>query len=235
MTESDVAEACKPETSPENLRMKEAMHRLEMQVSGQAVSPAQTAVDRLADWYAADLLAQMRDYLTKAYADIAGSLATPQESPEVKERRRMEEEARRQREEVERRCREQEAAEEARKNKTYRTEFAECLRAGRIHVWLSGARDPDRFTEVADVSNLVCPVCGQVPPDLDKRILDMGDMLLGRPDRQPECRPDPAHRGQLSIEDVRANRFPIRCTCGCTFIEANAYTYPGAYLPEEGV
>ncbi|MFA7120811.1 MAG: hypothetical protein WC277_04985 [Bacilli bacterium] len=51
-------------------RVQAALRRLERAVAGEQVPPAMTDLDKTADWYAAHLREQIRDYLTLAAEDL---------------------------------------------------------------------------------------------------------------------------------------------------------------------
>ena len=74
-----------------------------------------------------------------------------------------------------------EAAEEARKQEERRAEVAEALAAGYFRVWRGGPDEhpnSNRLTEIADITGIVCPVCGRVSPELARLVQRWGETLL---------------------------------------------------------
>jgi|GEM_PF-2138821 len=181
-------------------RVLEALRRLEMQVGGQAVPAALTNLDKVADWYAADFREQCRNYLARVVEDLldlVGEGVHP--LPGVDEERARE------------------AAEEARRQGELRAEVADALAAGYLRVWRSGADDhplSPRFVEVAVLREVACPVCGTVPPALDRVMCTWGEILLQH-ERPRGSRPD--RREPCPISSVQAVRVPVHCSCGNTF------------------
>ena len=198
-------------------RAAAALHRLERAVAGEQVPEPVTDLDRTADWYAAHLREQIRDYLTLAAADLqarasegihvlpgvderraqeATEEARKPEEPTPDERRimREREQADRQRQaEADLHRLDQEREERKRQREqeqvSLRAVVVAGLRSGRVSACIDG--------EPTDT--IACPGCGKIPSGLDRVLAGYGRVL----DDPSFTRPGVEH--------------PVICSCGRAF------------------
>lgn len=178
-------------------RVQAGMDRLSRLMAGETVPEAVDAIDKAVDWYAADVLTQLREYFVRVREDLTARVqggGPPTPAPEDPECDR------------------------------HRAEFADALAAGAFRVWLSGPDNPDKFDEIASLEDFACPGCGAVPPRLDDHIVRLGRTLSNRPGRRPGARPDPTRRGAIPCPAGGAPRGTVQCACGHEFKYVYTFT-----------